>query len=303
MKLITFLFLLFVTLQVRSQNDTINLESKINSVTVFYSGAQILRISDYSFKKGKYILQFKNLPPDIFPNSVQVEGNQYNKILAVKTETVSGKNKESENKFLDIQKQMEVLDSRIAELNSKLEVYKIEERLLIDNIVLPKPNNGSATTELQSAADFYRKRLTEIKLAQLDLKISLVDLDKKKEELSIKINKITAENYHFSSQIIIHVEVFSDNQDALKFKYFVPKAGWQPTYDFRVDDISKPLNLVYNANVYQNTGEDWNQVQLTLSASNPSHSGKSVEIVPWIIQKGQPEYRPIVQLSDLNRAC
>jgi hypothetical protein len=53
------------------------------------------------------------------------------------------------------------------------------------------------------------------------------------------------------------VECSRSIDTAVEFTYYVPNAGWNPLYDFRVDNISKPLLIDYNAMCFQSTGEDW----------------------------------------------
>lgn len=55
----------------------------------------------------------------------------------------------------------------------------------------------------------------------------------------------------------------------LQFSYFVPNAAWLPLYDFEVKDIDTPLNVRFSARVFQNSGEDWENVALTLVYVNP----------------------------------
>jgi len=54
-----------------------------------------------------------------------------------------------------------------------------------------------------------------------------------------------------------------------RISYFTSNAGWSPTYDVRVSDIGQPVDLSYKANVYQQTGIDWNNVTLSISSAQP----------------------------------
>ncbi|WP_415223145.1 DUF4139 domain-containing protein [Psychroserpens sp.] len=51
----------------------------------------------------------------------------------------------------------------------------------------------------------------------------------------------------------------------------VSEAGWFPIYDIKADKINEPLQLSYKAQVYQNTGTDWNDIKLTLSTRRSKH--------------------------------
>jgi hypothetical protein len=45
------------------------------------------------------------------------------------------------------------------------------------------------------------------------------------------------------------------------------------TYDIRAKNITEPIQLIYKANVHQDTKEEWKNVKLRFSSSNPNTSG------------------------------
>lgn len=61
----------------------------------------------------------------------------------------------------------------------------------------------------------------------------------------------------------------------LELSYQVFNASWTPTYDVRVQtSLEKPrFKLFYFGNIRQNTGEDWNDVELLLSTACPRSGG------------------------------
>ena len=60
-------------------------------------------------------------------------------------------------------------------------------------------------------------------------------------------------------------------------------AGWFPSYDIRAKNINEPIELVYKANVRQDTKVDWNQVKLKLSSSEPNISGVAPELKTYYL--------------------
>lgn len=57
-------------------------------------------------------------------------------------------------------------------------------------------------------------------------------------------------------------------------EYFVNQAGWEPLYDLRTAADARSVDLVYRANVWQQTGEDWPQVALLLSTAQPQRGAQ-----------------------------
>ena len=74
----------------------------------------------------------------------------------------------------------------------------------------------------------------------------------------------------------VYVLVHSSRRasDILSLKYQIPNAFWHPSYDLRADlNRSKghvDINLVSAGLVQQHTGENWQQVEMTLSSLDPS---------------------------------
>lgn len=274
---------LFSSLSLFSNIDTTNFNSKIENVTVFFSGAEIERVGELSLNKGKHVLLIDNLPEMINPQSIQVEGLKNLTILSVKHELAFDNTLRSNPEVLTIEENIKSLSIKIKRLNNEINVLKTEEEILLNNSNLSNKDKAITTEELAKAAEFYRARLNEIRNKVIDLNLEIEENKTKMVEQFEKINKLLSKNKQRYSKVLIAVECESAVTDKLKFSYYVRSAGWIPTYDFRVKDTDKPLKIVYNANVYQTSGEDWKKVNITLSSNDPSLSGNKPELQQWVL--------------------
>ena len=282
-KLLFFLSLLIASNVFGIAVDTIKIKAKIKAVTVFFDGAQITREAVISLPKGKHLIVAGNLPSEINPQSIQIENNQQGKILSVKHSLTypDGKNKTiaaCKNKI----KQQTI---KIKELKNKIDVYTIEEKILLDNSNFSNKTTGTSISEIKEASAFYRVKLNEIRQKKLDLTIQTDSIKEVIQNLYVALNKKVSEENKTFSRISFIVDCKAPVKEDFKISYFVASAGWSPMYDFRVTGIDKPLNIVYNAAIFQSTGEDWKNVKLTLSSNNPSLSNKKPELKPWFINR------------------
>ncbi|MFK7933229.1 MAG: DUF4140 domain-containing protein, partial [Saprospiraceae bacterium] len=78
-----FYFLLF-TSSLFAQEETKEVTSTIQSVTVFTQGAQIYRQAKNAIPKGKTTLKFTNLTGQLQPESIQIKGEGDFTILSVR---------------------------------------------------------------------------------------------------------------------------------------------------------------------------------------------------------------------------
>jgi hypothetical protein len=280
-KLFFFFVLLFAQNAFCVNIDTINITSKISDVTVFFSGAQITRTVDLKITKGQHLLKFDQLPFEINPQSIQVQGIDHCDILSVKhlVNYYNASVKDKEEK--EIQKKIDDQELKIKDINNRLSVFDLESKLLLDNSNLQKKDDGSAINDIREAADYYSLRLNEILLGKLKLNTELKVTSDSIQSLYSQMNEINSKKRKVFSQILVLAECSENINSSLKLSYYIASAGWVPLYDFRVDDITKPLSIVYNSNVYQSTGEDWNNVNIRLSTNNPSLSGNKPELLTW----------------------
>ena len=291
-------FALFISLIISSTafcvSDTLEVSSKIKDVTVFFSGAQITRTTTLKAPKGKHILVLNELPNTIYDQSIQVKSTDNCKILSVKHELIYPSTKKSTTEEA-LEDKIEAIELEMKSISNRFNVFTLEEQLLSDNRKLNKNKEGSAIADIKEAADFYRARLNEIRQGKLDLS---VEIDKKKEaiqELYAELNTLTVKKRNTYSKVIITLDCLTALNDELSISYYVSSAGWTPNYDFRVAEITEPLNIVYNADVYQSSGESWEKVNLKLSTNNPSLSGEQPELVTWILGRPNPYKKEIVQ--------
>ncbi len=263
--------------------DTITKDSEIKNATIFFTGAQITRTTKIDLKEGKHVILLTDLPIEINPNSVQVKGIDDCKILSVKHD-IKHKQKDKDNpKIKQIEDDIELKNKRIDEISDEISVYNLEEQLLMDNRKLGKNNEGSSIAEIREAADYYRERLLELRKLKLDLKIEYETIRDEIIEKYAEINKLFAETSKSYSQISIVIDCEKAKNTELIVSYYITSASWEPTYDFRVDDITKPLSITYKANVYQSSGEDWENINITLSTANPALTGTAPELKTWYL--------------------
>lgn len=70
---------------------------------------------------------------------------------------------------------------------------------------------------------------------------------------------------------------------SLSISYQRENAGWKPGYRASLDSAASRVDLERLATISQSTGEDWSNVKLTLSTSQPRLSPSGREPQPWLL--------------------
>ena len=262
-------------------DNAIEADSKIEAVTVFLRSAQVTRTADIALQKGRNEVLFRGLAEGIDPRSIQVSAPPEVLINTVVLESNFLDPNQEKPRIKVLTDSLKILGELGQDLVNQRSVLDAERRLLEANRSLASEKTGLDVEELKVAAAFFRRRMTDI----IDQLRAVERQEKAYEKRKSAINKqLAALNYQKtrrSQDIRVVFSVFSSRKTPVQLKYVVSQAGWAPRYDLRVQNTSSPVQIDYRADVYQQTGVDWSQVDLTLSTGNPNLGGQQPELSTW----------------------
>lgn len=107
------------------------------------------------------------------------------------------------------------------------------------------------------------------------------DLNRRQQELQSALGSADVVGGALGRQVAL--EVIAAGASTLEIEYVVSNAGWRPVYDLRTASDAKSVELVYRADVFQHSGEDWNAVDVSLSTAQPQVGAQGPEPLPlWV---------------------
>jgi uncharacterized protein (TIGR02231 family) len=278
-----FVLLISITFVNAGDDDKTPVKSEIKSVTVFVNGAQVNRTASTTVPAGTSYLVFEGLSQYVNANSVQVKGTGEFVILSVTSQMNYLNLKDKTKEVLAIEDSLVALNSRLTYQQALLENYVTEKNMIIANQSIGGSQTGVKIEDLKAAAEFFRTRLADISTKYIAANALIKKIQ---ESITQYTNQLSTENAKYStptSEIVVAVTAKTKVTAAFEINYAVTGASWYPSYDLRATDTSSPISLDYRANVYQSTGEDWENVTLTLSTGNPSVSNTKPIIYPWYL--------------------
>lgn len=264
------LLLTFAHLSIFAQTEV---SSNIQAVKVYKQNAQINRIGKFTSKVGTHEIILTGISTLIVPSSLQIQFSNSNSVLlSAKYENnylqskVNNKNAETLQAQLDdlIDQQATITDKRNS-LNGMLEI-------LAKNQDLGGGNASFTPQQVVELSNVYEAKY-------LDIQKNLRALEKREQPIKEQISKLSKQlaemNARFnkpSGNIILQVSSTTASSVTIDCKYIVNNAGWNPLYDLRSKGITGNVQLTYNANIYQNTGVDWEDASIIVSTGNPSRN-------------------------------
>jgi uncharacterized protein (TIGR02231 family) len=298
MKLTLTMLLLTATSLTVAEAATYPLDAKIDAVTVFPEGADVFRAGGLLLPAGEHQLVLKNLPGDIDPSSIRVEGlaGEDVEIASVDLKPMVADLPDANRKVLEAQ--VETLGQERMLLDQAIADYATQRQFLLsmaEKQVTPapdtvKPIDGVAIGGLM---DVVGQRLQFIAKESHAARLRQVAIDKEVVELQRKL-AIAAPNAQSLAEVTINVAATRETQAQFKVGYRVWQAGWQPLYDAKLKIAAKAgeasdLEIVRRAAVTQSTAESWDGVQLTLSTARPNGATTAPEVEEEELRVEEPE--------------
>jgi hypothetical protein len=290
MRATTILIFMLFCVSAFSQVRKVNAETSIQQVTIYSSGARVDRTAAVNIPVGRTEISFGGLSNQLEQQTVQLKAESDLVLLSVQTTKdflTERKIEEQEREFID---KTNSLKDKLDLDQKMLDVYRNEEAMLIKNQAIGG-QSGVKTTDLKEALEFQRQRLTEVYSKQLEIQKRIVSQQKDLERFKAQMREISKKRD--SINFVVTALIDSKKAEMVNFHllYNVKDAGWYPTYDVRVTDISKPLEMIMHANVFQRSGETWKNISLLLSSGNPKDNATSSQLQPWKLGLNDPSVR------------
>ena len=278
MKLI--LFILFLacscSLLLAQQNST------ATAVTIFRNGAQVHRVAEINITKGTHEYALKGFSQAMNPKNLQISAPADFSLLSSSNRSTVIDSTFWNNEIKQMMKETESLGRKIDDLQNVFDSYKAEHDLLVhkNNDAQSGLNSVEAMVKL---ADLYRTRLLEVKRKMSETQYQIDGLKLKHNEQTAKLEELKQkELLKHSNTLYLVIESPKDQLVKFDFDYQINGlASWASIYDIRVGDVHSAMQFISKAEIYQQTGEDWINVNCTLSTGNPGSNYTLNPLTPW----------------------
>uniref|UniRef100_A0A7S3LT89 DUF4139 domain-containing protein n=1 Tax=Aplanochytrium stocchinoi TaxID=215587 RepID=A0A7S3LT89_9STRA len=311
-----------------SPTRTIEFDAKgsewpIQNVTVYNDQAEIVRTLEFKPEEpGPLELRLKGLPRSFQSESVRAEVTSANATLVEVSYDSVWKEGVEDDETRERREKVEELTQ------TKLGLQKEIERLNFKNDFLQKyskavlPQNESALIDgmpacvsmvdnLDSIDNFmafctdkqevFDNRQAEIIAEQKELQQEITFLTK---------NDKRSHGVQELNEVIILLDIPEETLEneglvSLNLIYLVWNAKWTASYDIHVDKQQSKVILTYYGEVSNNTGENWNEISMSLSTARPSAGGNlptlPISNVRFKEHQNQMQEQMLLQQQGRNR--
>jgi uncharacterized protein (TIGR02231 family) len=278
-------------------------EAAIEAVTVFTERAQVLRRASVPLvEAGEHTVRFGGLPLRLQRNSLRAQGQgpAGTRILGIEQEREVHAEPPVE--------QLQRLTDEITRLRREIERTQARQKIIeeqrewlrtLGEQSARRIANGiaqsTARPEDASALFTYTSEEADRLVGQK------LELDTRAEELTREVEARERERRELSSgaspdrvAASVRVQVAVPGELEIELSYLIARASWRPRYDARVQVAEGEVSLVEQALVWQQTGEEWRGIALSLSNARPTEAiSLPDEPDPWYIDMAAPVAREV----------
>ncbi|MEA5598140.1 mucoidy inhibitor MuiA family protein [Rivularia sp. UHCC 0363] len=271
------------------------IETDIVAVAVYTNQALVTRRGAIALSGIEREL-ISQLPVTVETESVRVRGigNIAVRLLGVNVERIYT-TESVVARVSQLNQQIEELEAQKRQFQAQMDALALQSRFLEglrekteEQFSISLARKSISLSETLDLLNFLGSQYTEYAISTEDYKNQQRELDAQLEVLYASLKQIKSPQPHESFNLRVGIQASEAGQFELEVSYVVNRASWKPLYDIRVDRISKNVNLGYLAQITQNTGEDWTNVNLTLSTAKPGSGTLPPKPQPWYIDIPQP---------------
>jgi uncharacterized protein (TIGR02231 family) len=284
----------------------IDVTSQVEKVTIYQESAEITRRASVAIPEGSNSVIFTGVPTGLNSDSLRVGGKGSGKIsisgVELKTRYLKGElssqAEELDKKIRNIERDLKLLETNRSRLEAQKEMIgnvSLDSSLPAEHDKMLRPRTPQEMGQL----------LTFINDASAKLDAELHALTIKVEEGTQTLTQLKNERNLLQtsgkqeSVISVKLDAESAGNIELELTYQVSGASWRPTYNLHVNDSKEgsKFQLETYALVKQSTGEDWNDIELSVSTAS-AHIGLTRPIPsPKVIDVFNPA--PLEQESNI----
>ena len=282
-KILTLVLMVLCAGAFAQEKKDIVVKSDITDATVFINGAQVIRKKMVDITPGKSTLKFVGLSPYLDAKSVQVKVNGQITVLSVNHQ-LNYIDSAAQSKDIDLLlAKKKTIEDKLKVEKTNLDIVNEEFSFLKDNRAIGGKNQEVSLNNLKETSNFYRDRIASLKMKELEINKNIEDLQTEKGQVENQIRQISSTKKQPTSEVLVKVDAKNPIRCEMELSYYVNNAGWFPSYDIRAKSIEDPIELTYKANIRQNTLEDWKNVRLKLSSTNPNQGNVAPQLQTYFL--------------------
>lgn len=274
--------------------------SRIDAVTVYRSSARVTRVAKVELAAGPARLLLAGLPDQLDDDSLRVEGKGTAKarLFGVTVERIAAEDaaqaeaRAAEDRLQKLQDEDRGIGDRLGAVQARVKFVESLRSTYAEERAKNLALRPLSTKEWRDVAAFVEAELGEAAAEARRLEVGRRDLGRRIAQARSDLDKVQAKRGRTTKTVAVEVEADRAGSFEVALSYAVASAGWQPIWDARLVPDASTMELTFLGSVWQRSGEDWNEVALSVSTAQPARGLHVPQLEPHYLARAEPP-RPL----------
>ncbi|WP_084294306.1 DUF4139 domain-containing protein [Leisingera aquimarina] len=285
--------------------DTLSVSSRVSEVTLYPGLAEVTRRAAVTLPEGRHRLILQNVPKSALLETLQVEITGARRIATLLREDYVPPRDAEDPEIEAAEARIRDLEAQVASVRDEAAGARAGVRAAEASIGFLQQlggNEGLAQADASALSEIARmisqeagkasQAAVEAEAGARRIELRLESLDADLAAARAALAAIALEDRD-RLHIAVDVEAEQAGEGVVMLSYFTAgggKIGWQPSYEMHLSTgDAVEVTLKRAVTLVQDTGENWQDVALTLSTAKPSGQGSPSALHPWLRRIETPE--------------
>ncbi len=273
-------FLIALVFTNTSNADVVSVSLPISEVTVHPETAIVVRQGSITLPQGEHTLTITGLPKNLDPARIRLSSEGSKLILGSidiqsihQGETNDALERRLEEELYSFLDQQKMLEDQKATAQSMLTLVQSMTSGGDKGQIRPNIDPSSLTNLFQQLSEHDSSARQAIREAEKSLRELDSFLEQKQHEKNKNREKAAVE-----TRVSVNVRAEADYQGLIALSYPEENAQWEWLYEARLDTKTKELLLFRQVQVSQQTGDSWENVNLTVTTAAATENAQTPEL-------------------------
>ena len=292
-RLASILFICLIASPLYASTET-TVQTTIRDVVLFTNQAQVTRVGVTTVQKGfnRLVVPIKAIGVDRDAVTARVYGRGEMLGVQYREQPVA---RPPQEKIQKLQKKLETLENRRTARHDEKQTLLHQERFLksfvdFSQTQVPKDMQTRLpkTEDMDRTLAFLQKGFSDVYARLLTVNKAITDLDREIDVVRRELQSIRRPARKTVWMIEIQFTSFEAQKVGVEAEYLTLNVSWSPVYRAAVSSDLSDIELAMSSRIMQRTGEDWKQVNLSISNVIPMRGGRLPEPRPWLLDIPRP---------------
>jgi len=275
--------LLFIVLSNSVFADTLTVPSTIDKVTIYKQGALVDRKGLVKVPAGVTVVKVPMLSPVFNQKTLQVGISNTDIKLGKVDAQIEMPNRKVISQTSDsLGKLSKMYKDSISLIQYFSSVLDHERSILLSNDDIGG-KKGFNDAQLSGVAAYLRKDLDEIVELQMNYAKKQKQYELEAQTIGQQIKILDERSMVPKGVVYISLVADAPAETEIELSYVVEEAKWDPFYELKIAEDKPMMEVSKKVIVHQNSKEDWNDVKLTVTRTNPSESNSKPELKRYTV--------------------